>query len=67
MIKAAEIKGRIAEFFGGVSTEMKKCTWPTRQELNGSTAVVLVSVLLLGAYVGVCDSLLVRLMKLVLR
>jgi preprotein translocase subunit SecE len=67
MKKAAEVAGNIKGFFGGVNAELKKCTWPTRQELTGSTVVVLVSVAILAVYIGVCDSLLMKLMQLVLR
>ena len=34
--------------------ELKKCTWPTWEELRGHTVVVLISILLLGGFtVGV--------------
>ena len=34
--------------------ELRKCTWPTWTELKGSTVVVMVSILILGAFtVGV--------------
>jgi len=55
----------IKERFGGfrafcndVVVEMKKTTWPTRQELFSSTIVVIVSAILLSVFVGVCDKVL---------
>ena len=34
--------------------ELRKCTWPSRDELKGSTVVVMVSILILGLFtVGV--------------
>jgi preprotein translocase subunit SecE len=35
--------------------ELKKCTWPTWEELKGSTVVVIVSVGLLGVFTVVVD------------
>ena len=55
MSKVAEIYNRMRDFFSEVHTEMKKCTWPAWGELRGSTIVVVVSVALLSAYVGLCD------------
>jgi preprotein translocase SecE subunit len=54
-------------FIGEVVTETKKSTWPERQELLESTVVVIVSFLLLSAYVGVSDKVLVTLFSLLLR
>ena len=35
--------------------ELKKCTWPTWAELKGSTVVVMISILLLGAFTVAVD------------
>jgi preprotein translocase subunit SecE len=43
--------------YTNIVAELKKCTWPTRQELTESTMVVLVSVLLLSLYVWGLDAL----------
>ncbi len=48
---------RIRQFLIDVREELKKCTWPTRQELRESTGVVAVSVLMLGAFVAFADFL----------
>ena len=57
--------GRLSNAFkslGGfvteVRSELKKSSWPTRQELLGSTGVIIVSVILLGAFVGASDRVL---------
>ncbi|MFC1467115.1 preprotein translocase subunit SecE [Verrucomicrobiota bacterium] len=55
MSKVAEVYNRIRGFFAEVHAEMKKCAWPTWGELRGSTIVVVVSVVLLSAYIGCCD------------
>jgi len=50
-------------FFADVISETKRTNWPNRQELLDSTTVVIVMVLLLGAYVGLCDTVLVWILK----
>ena len=35
-------------FFGEMIDELKKATWPTRQELRDSTIVVIVAAVILG-------------------
>lgn len=45
---------RLSAYVNETQEELKKCTWPTWEELTGSTAVVIVSVGVLGAFtVGV--------------
>jgi preprotein translocase subunit SecE len=54
---------RFANYIRETREELKKCTWPTWQELKGSTWVVVVSILLLGAFTMLVDfifTLLVR-------
>jgi preprotein translocase subunit SecE len=38
-----------------VKLEMGKVSWSTREELIGSTVVVLVSLAILSVFIGVCD------------
>ena len=58
---------KIINFFREVKAEMQKVTWPTRQELMGSTAVVLTTMLILSTFIGVADFVLAHALKLVLR
>ena len=46
--------------------ELKKVTWPTRKETIASTSVVLITVFLVGFYLGVVDLGLSRLIKIFL-
>lgn len=48
---------RIVEFFQNSYAELKKVTWPSREEVGASTRVVLVSVLIFAAVLGVLDFL----------
>lgn len=67
MKKIVELINALKTFLGEVKTELKKCTWPTRRELMGSTLVVVVSVIILGVFVGVSDATLMGLLRAVLR
>jgi preprotein translocase subunit SecE len=46
-------------------TELKKVTWPTRQELKESTYVVIVSTVLVTIFIGAVDQILSRMIRLV--
>ena len=67
MNKIAELFNLLKTFLGEVQIELKKCTWPSRQELMGSTMVVVVSVVILGVFVGLCDTTLMEILRAVLR
>ena len=43
------------EFFRDTVGEMKKVTWPTRNEVVGTTVVVIVSTIIFAVYLWVCD------------
>lgn len=53
-------------FFESVKIELGKVTWPTRKETIATTVVVVVIVLLISLYLGACDILLAKLMRLIL-
>ena len=43
--------GRIRRFFSDTVAEMKRCTWPTRQQLLESTGLVVVAIIILALFV----------------
>jgi preprotein translocase subunit SecE len=45
----------VREFFRDVSAEMKKVTWPTKNEVIGTTAVVIVATLVFAVFLWTCD------------
>ncbi|MFC1462619.1 preprotein translocase subunit SecE [Verrucomicrobiota bacterium] len=53
----------IKAFFNDVLGEMRKCTWPEKQELIESTVVVIALLFMLSTYVGICDKVLVVLLR----
>ena len=48
--------GGIKKFLREVRTELKKVTWPTRQQLMAYTAVVLVAVILVSVLIWILDT-----------
>jgi preprotein translocase subunit SecE len=48
------------DYFGELKLEMRRVTWPTRQQVEGTTAVVIFSVFAFAAYFWVVDGLLHR-------
>jgi preprotein translocase subunit SecE len=58
---------KVQKFFHEVQAEMQKVTWPTREELFGSTAVVLMTMLILSTFIGVADFLCAGALKLIIR
>jgi len=65
MRKVQEVITGVRTFVEDVRNELKKCSWPTRAELFESTIVVIVSVLIVGVFVGASDIVLLTLLKLV--
>lgn len=58
--------GRITEFLSEVKAELKKTTYPTRDETLGSTSVVVVFCVIMSLYLSMVDSILVWLVKQIL-
>jgi len=50
-----EMKEKIINFVNDVVKEMKKVTWPTKEELKESTTIVIVVCLILAAFTYVID------------
>ena len=55
MNKLTQGVGNLKTFMEEVKVELLKCAWPTRKELFGQSLVVIISVIILGAFVGLCD------------
>ena len=49
------MKEKIINFFTDVVKEMKKVTWPTKNELKESTTIVIVVVLLFAVFTYIID------------
>ena len=46
---------RLTAYVQETREELKKCSWPTWVELKGSTALIMVSIGLMGAFTEVVD------------
>jgi preprotein translocase subunit SecE len=46
---------RLAQYVHETREELKKCTWPSKDELIGSTIVVLLSIAILGFFTIAID------------
>jgi preprotein translocase subunit SecE len=57
------MKDKIIAFFQDVVKEMKKVTWPTKEELLESTKVVIVVCIVLALFTYVIDMLISQVMK----
>jgi preprotein translocase subunit SecE len=55
------------QFYFDVRSEMKKVSWPSRQEVTGTTLVVIIAVFFFGLYLGLVDYLLAMGLDRVLR
>ena len=59
--------GKVRNFFSEVGAEMQKDSWPTREELVGSTSVVLFTMFFLSVFIGLADFILSLVLKILLR
>jgi preprotein translocase subunit SecE len=57
------MKQKIIDFFNDVVKEMKKVTWPTKDELIESTNVVIVASLLFALFTYIVDIALVQILR----
>ena len=52
---------RFAAYVQQTREELRKCTWPTWDELKGSTLVISISIVLLGGFIVLVDQVFFRL------
>ncbi len=58
--------GRVGNFFKETKQELNKVTWPSRLELWQATLVVIVTTLMLAAFIGIVDFFLSNFMRIIL-
>jgi len=54
---------KVRTFTGEVVVEVKKSSWPDRKTLMAHTVIVIVSVFLIGVFIGVSDRVLATLFR----
>ncbi len=65
--KAKKGSGKFFKFFRDIVSETKKITWPSGKTVLNNTIVVIVSVLVVGAFIWALDAGLAYLLKLILK
>ena len=55
---------KLKQFLLEVKLELKKVTWPRRNEVRGTTLVVLITVFIVGIFLAVVDVTLIKLRQL---
>jgi preprotein translocase subunit SecE len=58
---------KIKQFFKEVKIEIKKVVFPTKDELIGSTWVVIITVIVISIFLGIVDLSLSKLVGMALR
>jgi preprotein translocase subunit SecE len=53
-----EVFEKVTQFLKEVRAELGKTTWPTKQELVGSTIVVIVVCSIVAVFIGIVDRIL---------
>lgn len=61
------MKQNIKSFVSDVGSEMKRVSWPSREQLQESTIVTIVTVLVITVFVYVVDLILSQILQLVYR
>jgi preprotein translocase subunit SecE len=58
---------KIKEFLNEVTIETKKVVFPTKDELIGSTWVVIITIIIISLFLGIVDLTLTKLVGIALR
>ena len=59
------MKQNIKSFVSDVGTEMKRVSWPTREQLQESTIVTIVTVLAIALFVYVVDLIFTQIFRFI--
>lgn len=66
LINSDNAVGRLVQFLREVKVELKKVTWPQRNQTIGSTIVVIVLVMIISIFLGLVDIGLSNVVRLIL-
>jgi len=58
---------KTVQFLIEVKIELKKVVWPSKKQAGGSTAVVIILVMIIGLFLGIVDSALSFFIRIILR
>ena len=54
-------------FIKEVKVELGKVSWPDKNELLGSTTVVIITTAILAVFIGVCDFVFAKFIQIIIR
>ena len=57
---------RLSQYVGQTKIELRKCAWPTVNELKGSTVVVIIATAIIGLFVVGIDFVVGQIMNLIM-
>lgn len=57
---------RLSQYVGQTKIELRKCAWPTVNELKGSTVVVIIATAIMGLFVVGIDFVFEQIMNLII-
>lgn len=57
---------RLSQYVGQTKIELRKCAWPTVNELKGSTVVVIIATAIMGLFVVGIDFVFGQIMNLIM-
>jgi len=58
---------KVRKFFNDVYVELQKVAWPSKEELIGSTAVVIVMSVIVAVFIGIVDQVLNSIVNLMIK
>jgi len=61
-----DLFGKISGYVNDVRAEMKRVTWPGKQEVYSTTVMVIITTFLFGFYFMLCDQAFSRLVSYIL-
>ena len=61
-----QVLAKAKNFLQEVNVELGKVTWPTRKETVATAWIVVVIIVLISLYLGACDVVLAKLMRIIL-
>ncbi len=61
-----DLFGRMGAYLTDVRAEMKRVTWPGKQEVYSTTVMVIITTFLFGFYFMLCDQAFSRLITVIL-
>ena len=61
-----DLFGKVSGYVSDVRAEMKRVTWPGKQEVYSTTVMVIITTFLFGFYFMICDQAFSRLVSYIL-